>query len=102
MKYLIIIIIFFVIIFYYNLVLSKTNVRLIEKEKKYKYLKRKIDHIKKEKNRKEPKTKKVDFILDNIEQDNMVDSIFSIDNEHNNENINDNMDANSFGLESYE
>ncbi len=104
MKYLIIIIIFFLIIFYYNLVLSKTNNKLLEKERKYKYLKSKIVNIKKEKKKikKDRVTKKVDFVLDNLEQDNMVDSIFSIDNEYDIENNNDNMDANSFGLESFE
>lgn len=99
MKYLIIIIIFFAIIFYYNLILSKTNNKLREKEQKYKYLKSKIKNINNKKTKKEPK--KVEFVLDNLEQDDIVDSIFTIDNE-NEYNDENNNDLNSFGLESFE
>jgi hypothetical protein len=98
MKYLIIIIIFFAIIFYYNLILSKTNNKLREKEQKYKYLKSKMKNINNKKTKKEPK--KVEFVLDNLEQDNIVDSIFTIDNEKEYNDVNN--DLNSFGLESFE
>lgn len=96
MKYLIIIIILFLFIIYYNLVLSRRNIELFEKNKKYKLLKKKLNKIKKDKNGKN--CKNVSFVLDNTEQenivDNMSDSIFSI-GENNFEN---NGDEQSFAL----
>lgn len=97
MKYLIIIIILFLFIIYYNLVLSRRNIELLHKNKKYKLLKKKLSKIEQIK-----KEKKVSFVLDNMEQesmvDNMNDSVFSTgDNEFGN-----NGDEQSFALFSEE
>ena len=54
------------------MVLSKRNVELYEKNKKYKQLKKKLEKIENSK-----KDKKVSFVLDNMDQESLVDSIFS-------------------------
>jgi hypothetical protein len=79
MKYIIIIIILFSFIIYYNQILSKKNVLLNKKEKEYKCLKKKLSKIK---NSKDKKDKKVEFTLDNMEQDSMNDSLFTDNNEN--------------------
>lgn len=85
MKYLVIIIILFLFIFYYNIILSQKDLVIKAREKKYSELKKRISENKKiqkitkdnESKKKNKKDKKVDFIIDNIEQNSMIDSIFS-------------------------
>ena len=96
MKYIIIIIILFSFIIYYNQVLSKKNVLLNKKEIEYNYLKKKLDKIKKIKEKEKEKEKyKHEFILDNMEQDKLNDSLFS----ENNENYGDEEDGETFALD---
>jgi len=100
MKYLIIIIILFLFIFYYNIVLSQKSLLLEIKEKKYNELKKKLAKKNSLKSIIKPskKEKKVDFIIDDLEPDNMIDSIFS-----DGENEMDSFNAGeSFALESLE
>ena len=94
MKYIIIIIILFSFIIYYNQILSKKNVLLNKKEIEYNYLKKKLNKIKKIK---EEQKYKHEFILDNTEQDKLNDSLFS-DNDENNENYGDE-DGETFALD---
>jgi hypothetical protein len=93
MKYIIIIIILFSFIIYYNQILSKKNVLLNKKEIEYNYLKKKLDKIKKIKEKEKEKYKHK-FILDNMEQDKLNDSLFS----ENSENYGDE-DGETFALD---
>ena len=97
MKYIIIIIILFSFIIYYNQILSKKNVLLNKKEIENNYLKKKLNKIKKTKEKTEKYKQKDEFILDNMGQDNLNDSLFS-DNIENNENYGDE-DGETFALD---
>lgn len=59
--------------------MSKKNVLLSKKEKEYKYLKKKLNKIKKTKDMKNDKN---GFVLDNMEQDSLNDSLFTDNNEY--------------------